>query len=64
MVEELKPRLGELGYTPLTTVNVMRLVAHLSTWLDGRGLGVADLSDGRVDEYFRWADGPRAAALR
>ncbi len=47
-----KARLGELGYTPLTIVNELRLVAHVSRWLDAGGLAVADLTSDRVGEYF------------
>jgi len=46
-------RLEELGYTSLTTVNVMRLMAHLSRWLDARGMTVADLTSRRVEQYIR-----------
>ncbi len=45
-------RLEELGYTPLTTVNVMRLMAHLSGWLDAAGMTAADLTSRRVEQYF------------
>ncbi len=48
----LKARLGERGYTPLSTVIVMRLVAHLSRWLDANALGVADLTGGQVERYI------------
>lgn len=48
-----KSRLDELGYTPLTTVNVMRLMAHLSRWLDAGGRTVADLTSELVEQYFR-----------
>lgn len=46
-------RLDELGYTPLTTVNVMRLMAHLSGWLDAAGMTAGDLTSRRVEQYFR-----------
>jgi integrase/recombinase XerD len=48
-----KSRLEELGYTALTTVNVMRLMAHLSRWLDTGGMTVADLTSQRVEQYIR-----------
>jgi site-specific recombinase XerD len=48
----LKSRLVELGYTPLTTASVMRVVAHLSRWLDSGGMTAADLSSERVEQYF------------
>jgi integrase/recombinase XerD len=50
----LKARLRKSGYTPLTTVNVMRLLAHLSRWLDANGLGVADLTGEQVERYVAW----------
>ncbi len=51
-VVAFKSRLGELGYTPLTTVNIMRLVAHLSRWLDAGGMTVTDLTGERVEQYL------------
>ncbi len=51
--ERFKARLEELGYTPLSAVNSMRLMVHLSRWLGARGLRAADLSSGRVEQYFR-----------
>jgi integrase/recombinase XerD len=33
----------EHGYTPLTTAGVLRLMAHLSRWMEARGLGPRDL---------------------
>ncbi len=51
--EGFKARLEELGYTPLSAVNSMRLMVHLSRWLDARGMTAADLSSGRVEQYFR-----------
>jgi integrase/recombinase XerD len=47
----LGARLRACGYTPLTTVNVMRLMAHLSRWLSANGLGAADLTRGQVQRY-------------
>jgi integrase/recombinase XerD len=47
----LKARLRERGYTPLSTVIVMRLVAHLSRWLDANALGVGDLTGEQVERY-------------
>lgn len=48
-----RSRLGELGYTPLTMVNMLRLAGHLSCWLEADGLTAADLSDEVVVRYFR-----------
>lgn len=48
---KVKARLRESGYTPLTAVNVMRLMAHLSRWLDADALDVAGLTGEQVDRY-------------
>src|SRR5437899_2203284 len=60
----LKARLRERGYTPLSTVIVMRLVAHLSRWLGANALGVGDLTGEQVERYIaaRRAEG-RTSAL-
>jgi site-specific recombinase XerD len=41
------------GYTPLSAVNLMRLMVHLSRWLDARRLSVAKLTEVRVEEYLQ-----------
>lgn len=46
--------LRERGYAPLTTVNELRQVGRLSRWLDAGGLGAADLSGERVEEFLVW----------
>ena len=40
------------GYTPLTSVNQLRQVGRLSSWLATQGLGVAELNGGRVEEFL------------
>jgi hypothetical protein len=40
------------GYTPLSAVNLMRLMVHLSRWLEARRLPVAGLTEQRVEEYL------------
>ena len=40
-------KLREAGYTPLSAVHQMHLLAHLSRWLGGKGLGVAGLTESR-----------------
>lgn len=45
---ELKQR----GYTSLTSVNQLRQVARLSTWLELRGLGVAELTGECLEEFL------------
>lgn len=51
-VSAFKARLAGAGYTPLSSVNQQRLLAHLSRWLEARQLGVADLTDERIEEFF------------
>ena len=47
------------GYTPGSAQRQVGLLAHLSRWLDSRGLGAADLTAARVEEFLaaRRADG-------
>src|SRR5712692_7918035 len=59
----LKARLRERGYTPLSTVIVMRLVAHLSRWLDANALGVSDLAGEQVERYIAARRGPHLGAV-
>ena len=47
----LRARLRQSGYAPLSTANVMRLMSHLSRWLDASGLGAGDLTRERVERY-------------
>jgi integrase/recombinase XerD len=51
--------LAEAGYTPLSAANQVRLMRHLSLWLEVRGLVAADLALMVVQEYLvrRRADG-------
>jgi len=46
-----KSRLSEVVYTPLSTVNQMRLMGHLSGWLDAGGLVAGELTEERAKEY-------------
>ena len=46
--EGFQARLEELGYTRLSAVTSMRLMAHLSRWLSARGLTADDLTGDRV----------------
>ena len=41
--DDLSSTLEASGYTPLTIVNQLRLMAHVSRWMDGRNYSVADL---------------------
>ena len=47
-----KVRLKERGYTPLTTVNELRQVAHLSRWLEEQGTGTAGLTSQGLRQFF------------
>jgi integrase/recombinase XerD len=51
--------LADVGYTPLSAANQVRLMRHLSIWLEGRDKTVADLVPAVVDRYLadRRADG-------
>jgi hypothetical protein len=44
--------LARLGYTRLSAYWQWYLVRDLSIWLDGEGLGAADLADEVVDRFF------------
>ncbi len=44
--------LAALGYTPLSAANQLRVVAHLSRWLDRKNLHPGELSPGRVEEFL------------
>lgn len=45
-------QLAERGYTPLSRVNQLQVMVHLSKWLGVRGLDVVDVTFARVDEYL------------
>jgi integrase/recombinase XerD len=44
--------LAEAGYRPLSAANQVRLLAHLSRWLEGRGLFPEDLTGERLGEFL------------
>lgn len=44
--------LARQGYTPNSARQLLRLVAHLSSWLAGEGLGPRDLSPAVVERFF------------
>jgi integrase/recombinase XerD len=57
------------GYSKDRAVQLMRLLAHLSRWLESRGLGPGDLSPEIVEEFFdgfrmrhSWCRSPRSLA--
>ena len=49
---EFKSGLRDVGYTQLTTANELRVMAHLSRWLEAGGMTVADLTSERVEQYL------------
>ncbi|MGW3985437.1 tyrosine-type recombinase/integrase, partial [Streptomyces mirabilis] len=61
-----KSALLEAGYTPLSAVVQLRLMVHLSRWLEARGLSVVDLTTERIEEYLasRRAAGYRGLTTR
>jgi site-specific recombinase XerD len=44
--------LAELGFAPLSAANQLRVMAHLSRWLWGRGLGPGEFTAERADEFL------------
>jgi integrase/recombinase XerD len=45
--------LAATGYTPGSAEHQVGLMAHLSRWLESRGLGPADLTPGRAGEFLQ-----------
>jgi integrase/recombinase XerD len=44
--------LAEAGYTPLSARNQLGVLAHLSRWMEGRGLCPGDLTGGRLGDFL------------
>lgn len=44
--------LAEAGYTPLSARNQVGVLAHLSRWMEGRGLGPGELTGERLAEFL------------
>jgi site-specific recombinase XerD len=51
-VDLYRSRLKERGYTPLSIVNELRQLAHLSRWLEERQMTEADLSRERLIQFL------------
>ena len=49
--DDFRAMLRAAGYTPLTIVNELRVMAHLSRWMAAGDLTVADLSAELLEEY-------------
>ena len=47
-----RQELGRLGYTAHSASDQLQLMAHVSRWLEGRQLGVGDLTLVRVEEFL------------
>jgi site-specific recombinase XerD len=52
-LDELWSYLLEKGYTPLSSVNLLRLMSHLSRWLDGQGIEPAKLTWALCEAFVR-----------
>lgn len=50
--DEFTSMLKGSGYAPLTIVNELRLMAHLSRWMQARDLTVVDLSPELLVDYL------------
>lgn len=50
--DDLSSMLAAAGYTPLSIVNQLRLLAHVSRWMDGHGYSVTDLTGEVLEEYL------------
>ena len=48
-----RSRLAAAGYSPLTSVNLLRQVADRSRWLEANGLGACDVTTERMHEFLR-----------
>jgi len=48
---QYRDRLKERGYSPLSAVNMERQGAQMSRWLQVEGLGVAEMSESRIDAF-------------
>jgi site-specific recombinase XerD len=66
-VAAYRSRLQESGYTPLTIVNELRQVAHLSRWMEDAHLAASDLTPERLEQFLaprRVAKGHGNCSLR
>lgn len=53
LVPSFRQELFRLGYASNTVAHQLRLVAGLSRWLAGRGMGAADLSESVAESFMR-----------
>jgi site-specific recombinase XerD len=59
----LSSTLAAAGYSPLSVVNQLRLLAHVSRWMDGRDYAVADLTGEVLEEYLAAAQAAGRVSL-
>lgn len=61
-----RSRLAALGYTPLTIVNELRQLAHLSRWMQAEHLDTTDLTIERIEAFLasRVAKGHRGCSFQ
>lgn len=52
-VEGFWEELLRQGYAPLSARNLLHVAAHLARWLEAEGLVLRDLTEERVDAFFR-----------
>jgi site-specific recombinase XerD len=53
-VDGFRGELERLGYSPFTAEDQLRLMAHLSRWLEDGGLDVEDLTAARAQEFLAY----------
>ena len=51
-VEHVWTALLAQGYTHLSSANLVRLMAHLSRWLEGLGVQAYELTNPRIEEFL------------
>lgn len=49
--EGFRAELTRRGYTPLSAANLLRVLAHLSRWLDARGMSGGDLTVEQIEAF-------------
>jgi integrase/recombinase XerD len=52
-VDGFRQELLQLGYSPLSAGNLLRVAAHFSRWLADRSLGGGDITDERATAFMR-----------
>jgi hypothetical protein len=51
--EEFWSQLRGAGYTPISATHHLRVLVHLSRWLEARQLSVGELTEERIAEYLQ-----------